>query len=717
MIRYKALHRSTTSRFALLATFLISLFSSALPAWSSTPVRDNKAISDSLTKVLQSTTDPNQRIALLYDIFDLAPMEEVNDAGERLLAEALKTNDYESALDMYRRLGSFNISRDTARITTYAEQVRKLPKTPERTATECFLYMCDVSSRARSVSDKDRFDKITELVRRYKLVSKAKTSVNDRLMLLFAICKYMQIPGEPSTDYISELKDLAKKMPYRLDGIENMIYLNAAIIYTDSYQPARAIAADRDLLEIIDRLDRYAQNHGHIYRNYDRFRYTVYRRMLCNAEAMSPDEIEAVYRAIGQLRQKSSLVDNDMNSNPHVEAYYLMAKKQYAEALPLLMKCLEKGAPGSTRNRVMRMTVKAASATGDEKTLAKVAPEYITMLENNSKKSISTRAEDFRAMLNAAVVSGNTKPLDINGFNHITETGELLVVVISVIVAILLVAIALFIALYRRSRKEAAKHQETNDMLTSERDNLKREQASLIESRDQSRIASRNKSDFIFNMSRELLAPLNTIMECSHIVTDNISDDKRKYLAKYVETIDVNADLLRTIFNDVLDINNFESGAINPNREWVSVETLCTGVLKHIGLHSKKNVELRWDNRCVPADRSIYTDPVRVGQALVKLLSNALKFTDKGYVELSCSTDDASHTVTFTVTDTGIGVPTGKEEIIFERFQKLSHMTPGLGLGLDICRIIATLLNGKVHVDTTYKADGARFVLTIPSEP
>lgn len=99
------------------------------------------------------------------------------------------------------------------------------------------------------------------------------------------------------------------------------------------------------------------------------------------------------------------------------------------------------------------------------------------------------------------------------------------------------------------------------------------------------------------------------------------------------------------------------------------------------------------------------------------MISNGLKFTDKGFVELESKVNPAAGTATFTVTDSGIGVPEGKEEQIFGRFEKLSPMTQGNGLGLSICRMIARTLNGTIQVDKSYTGDGARFVFTIPSLP
>lgn len=701
----------------LLLTVAVALPSLADVATTQTVKARRQQISDSLKRALPHAKSHEQRIDILYDIFDLAPSDSVNVTGERVLAAAKEAGDTVVMFDMLRRLASFNQARDSARVMRYLDEIQSFPSTPESDATECFIYLCAMTSRARYAGEKERFEQISSLIRQYKQDSPNHSSVNDRVALLFTLCNYLDLtlPGEILTSYLRELEHLLKKMPYKLDALENMYYLHAAMTYTDNDQPAQAIAADRALLAVINDIDAKSQQEGRKYRNYDRFRYTVYRRMLSNAEALAPAEVDQIYSLLMKIREKTPEVNADMEQNPVAEAYYLYAKERYTQALPLLQKSLEREKRFVVRRHLLRMLVKAAAETGDSAVYEKALKDYNDVLEETLRQRTLERGKELRTLYNVADYH-EQQAFDRNELERQLDNNRFLLTFCLVVLVLLIMAVIWFVVLYRRSHRLSKQLQDSNSMLVTERDNLRRTQESLIDARDQARKASRHKSDFISNMSHEVSTPLNAIVECSHLIVDNVSEEKRRYLERFARTIDISADVLRTLINDVLEINNVESGQLAIQRTTVPVATLCQAALQSVKNFIKPGVELIWANSEDSSD-VIYTDPRRVEQVLVNLLSNGLKFTEHGFVELAYKVDVDAGTTTFTVTDTGIGVPEGKEEQIFERFEKLSPMTQGTGLGLSISRMIANMLEAKLFVDTTYTGEGARFVFIIPSQP
>ena len=687
------------------------------PSLSAMDAAKKQAISDTLARQLSQTKAATHRLQILYDLFDLAPHDSVTVTGERVLEAALEVKDYASAMDMYRRLGSFNIGRDTLRIESYINGLTKLPKSPERDATECFLYLSLMTAKAHCLDEDMRYNQLMHLLQRFRDTRTQNQPIYDRVVMMFTLCNYLDaaVPGEILTSYLNELEGLIKQMPYKLNGLENMFYLHSAMVYTSNDQPARAVAADRELLQVINRLDNERIQQGRIYRNYDRFRYSVYRRMLSNYDALSDEEVEKIYRRVLELQKTNEAVADDMAHNPRVEAYYNMAKENYATALPLLMECLDKERQQHNRRQLLRLAVKAATETGDTQTLNNVAREYSVILEKTLKERTFQRGKELRALYEVAEITdpdSNQASLAERTENRNTTLTIILWIALAIIIAIV-VAFSVHIL---RSRRLSMKLRETNALLESERDNLRRIQASLIETRDQARQANRHKSDFISNMTHEVTTPLNALVESAHLIVDNVSSEKRKYLDRFARTIDVSAEMIRTLINDVLEMNNLDSGTLLIQRATIPLNTICIAALQSMRIHTKPGVQLRWANEKEPT-QVIFTDARRVEQVLVNLLSNGLKFTDEGYVELAYTVDTEAGTTTFTVTDTGIGVPEGKEEIIFERFEKLSPSSQGNGLGLSISRMIAIQLNGSLYIDTTYTGEGSRFVFTIPSLP
>lgn len=569
----------------LVTFFLLACSSLALTAAQS--AERNKAVSDSLRAALPSAKTDAERVQILYDIFDLAPQDSVSVVGEQVIEAALKDKDYASAMDMYRRLASFNIARDTARITRYLTDLKKLPKTPERDATESFIYLSAMTARARYASEEERYQQIANLIHRYRDTVKRDSAVNDRVALLFTICNYLDaaMPGEVLTAYLTELDALIKKMPYRLMGLENMYYLHAAMAYTYNDQPARAVAADRELLEVINRLDRDRIKQGRKYRNYDRFRYSVYRRMLSNADALSIDEVENIFRNIRNLQQTNHAVAADMERSPRAEAYYLMVKGRYTQALPLLQESLQAEKQNDIRRQLLRLLVKAATKTENEGVLASALVDYNNVLEQTLRERTMQRGQELLALYN--VEDFKTIGSRSTDTESLASDNSHLWIAVYVAIGLLVIASIMFVVLYKRSRKLSDKLQETNEMLTEERDNLRRIQASLIETRDKARVANRHKSDFISNMTHEVTTPLNAIVECAHLIVDNVSSEKRPYLDRFARTIDISADMLRTLINDVLEVNNLESGTITVQRSTVSLRTICQAAIESMRVHAK----------------------------------------------------------------------------------------------------------------------------------
>lgn len=242
--------------------------------------------------------------------------------------------------------------------------------------------------------------------------------------------------------------------------------------------------------------------------------------------------------------------------------------------------------------------------------------------------------------------------------------------------------------------------------------NLHRTHHSLSIATAEAMEADRKKTEFMQNMSHEIRTPLNAIVGFTQVLVGDdtpLSTEERLNMTKIVSS---NTEVLNNLVNEILDLTSIETDKYVFKKDNVSINSICHRALSAASHLKPKDVSLLFEEQ-LPNSFCLATDADRVSQVLYNLLTNALKNTTQGSVVLDCTADGNSKKLTLSVTDTGIGVPKDKQKYIFERFSKLDEFKQGVGLGLDICRIIAQKLGGTIDIDPKYTA-GARFVFTLP---
>lgn len=228
--------------------------------------------------------------------------------------------------------------------------------------------------------------------------------------------------------------------------------------------------------------------------------------------------------------------------------------------------------------------------------------------------------------------------------------------------------------------------------------------------------ANSTQKVFLQNMSHEIRTPLNAICGFAQILTNPdlrglITADE---LTQYGEIIRSNTDMLSTLVNDILDVSDMENGTYRLHFSDCSVNQICQKAINTVSYRCPDHIKLYMTSD-VEDDYMIYSDFQRSEQIIINYLTNAIKHTFQGEIHVHCSLTENPGQVTFSVTDTGEGVPADKSERVFGRFEKLDSFKQGTGLGLAICRKLAELMNGKVYLDTSYKL-GARFVFVHPQK-
>lgn len=209
-------------------------------------------------------------------------------------------------------------------------------------------------------------------------------------------------------------------------------------------------------------------------------------------------------------------------------------------------------------------------------------------------------------------------------------------------------------------------------------------------------------------MSHEIRTPLNAIIGFSNLLPHIEDAEERNH---YISLINHNNELLLNIINDVLDLSKIEAGHIELAPVWCNLSDLIDESCTECQPNVPEGVTLKKRYPAIP--NLIKQDPMRIKQVLSNLISNALKNTVQGYVEISYETTPSETRIS--VSDTGRGIPEDKLGIIFERFEKADTFIQGAGLGLPICKSIMEHMNGTIEVTSTVNK-GSTFTVVFPCQ-
>ena len=254
--------------------------------------------------------------------------------------------------------------------------------------------------------------------------------------------------------------------------------------------------------------------------------------------------------------------------------------------------------------------------------------------------------------------------------------------------------------------------------VTIERSRFEQE---LLEAKNEAIKANLTKSDFLSNMSHELRTPLNAMIGLSGLLAQSPLNSRQ---LDYVEKIQLSANNLRTLINDILDLSKIEANKLHVENAPFSLHDLLNNTAAILGVSlNHKSIEPVLD---VPANipDQLFGDAFRLQQILLNILNNAVKFTEMGEIVLSVrylpepnALNPSQGTLQFCVRDTGIGMTEETQKLIFDSFTQANESTSrlygGTGLGLAISKRLVTLMQGRLEVQSEVGV-GSEFHLAIP---
>ncbi|MEO7734159.1 MAG: response regulator, partial [Kofleriaceae bacterium] len=262
---------------------------------------------------------------------------------------------------------------------------------------------------------------------------------------------------------------------------------------------------------------------------------------------------------------------------------------------------------------------------------------------------------------------------------------------------------------------QQAELEQINAQLEGQAQSLEHQRDELARAGAELQRSNEVKSQFLANMSHELRTPLNSSLILAKLLSDNREGNLNAEQIRFAQTIYAAGNDLLTLINDILDLSKIEAGMLDVRPEPIALPRL----LEELGrtfqpLAAQKGITLAL-RLADGAPETIETDPTRLAQVLKNLMSNALKFTERGEVELAISGGDGQ--LHFAVRDSGIGIARDQHDLIFEAFRQADGASNrkfgGTGLGLSISRDLARLLGGDLRVESA-PGQGSTFTLSLP---
>ncbi len=710
----KSAYGRTFLSIRLIAVYILLLISAAgIEAGgniTSVTPGERAELIESLKADLKNAETPGDSIKILYNLFDLSVTAEASDYAIQLVRTARNAGKNDIALDALRNYGNLNLRNDSLLLDA-CHIAEIFPPSHERDMTMAFLKILYNSSIASDSGSEERSERLRQLMHEY--VESSSEDPYDRIILLQAMCINLSriTQGESLIRYMLELDSLVSLLPDDDIPLRNSHFVRSSMLYTENDMYAEAIQTSRQILDEMDKLDRRNARIGRQYKSYDANRYIAYTHILENYPALDSAEVEKYYSLAKQMAATDSRAGVTDAKAPLPDIYYNIYHKNYRKAFDLIKDCKDNPYLKRRRLRMYRLFIEVATALGENNDLLEAYPVYTALMNESLDRKQRERLQELQEIYEMNNLRAESLRQQAEEQKNRRRQWQTRALVLIAVLSVLLVYTLVLRRLNRRRAKLAMKLQDANSRLRTESQSLRETRDELEVARDIARSTDSLKTDFINNMSHEVKAPLQLILEYAQMIIENTDSKSRPYMAEFADGLQRNCELVSAIVNDVLQLAELHNTRLPVTVSVYESQALCEMSINAIRARVKKNVSIS------VADDSqnflMRTDRQRVIQILTNLLSNAAKFTEKGSITIGSYKSEDGRNAVFAVTDTGRGVPPASAEVIFERFTKLDNNVPGAGLGLTISRIVARLLKGELVLDTSYTG-GARFVLTLP---
>ena len=630
---------------------------------------------------LSTVSTRSDSIRILYDVFDLLPRKDRIEVGRELYNVARRDGNIGVQLDICRLLSvCFD---DDKNLKMIQDEVESLPPSQERDETILFLEMRRISQKARNLSEEDRQKEIVKVINEYQ--DHKSHDKNHEILELYTLVEFLRndASGDMLKEYLEGLYNMVSAPEVELYAVENIVYSEAANIYSDAGDYEKAIAANKKMLEVIDNLEKEYQEKGRSYRNYDVSRYVAYRRMLRNAKGLKPGESEKYYRMAMQLAENNADVRHDVETNPRIHAYYYMAIGDYNSALPYLKEVSKRYNTLPTSKQFLEMLILASEKTGDRATHEAALEKYVSILQELAELKAAEKSRELQIRYDLQDLKARNRILEVENKEKEIENARRIMVFVTVAFVILFLALVVMLFNWARYRRNASRMGKVVDNMHNERHRLRNSLYS--DGYDLDPMAQEDERE-AHRWERRM----------------KLAGESRR---------DATIFMTESIVNDLLYIAASGHGRL---LKYMRHESLHS-ILRQVETHARENEpDAELLVRSPEEDYKIYADTECLVNLLGHMFGVAANYSPISKVEIECKRSGQGH-VEFVITIYGVGAAAKEGPQVFHNMPVSNILLNHQDSGLYICRMISMLLQCVFRPDMTYK-EGARYTLRVPEK-
>lgn len=657
-------------------TFVILVMGVALPVKAAHDVESTKK---SLRSQLAVSKNQMDSLRLLYDLFDLVQRKDKPEYGRKIYNLGVRMGNDEVRLDILRQLSQLTgvMSNKDSAYRMLNEEVARIPRSRAQEETALFLRMRQVAEEARNCTQEQVQTKISQLIAEEEKAK--KMPINYRVLRLFTIVEYLSngVQGDLLDEYVKMLKERMTQADFELYALNNILLTESANIYTAVDNAEEAVAADRKVLKIIDNLEKQYKNANRQYRNYKPNRFIVYRRLLSNFKALTPEEIDEYYGLILEYVNEDPDVRDAETKRPLAKMYYAMANKDYTTAIPIIQKELEREVGLTKRRRLIGWLKECAIGTGDARLEVEALRQYNDLLLEREEANATAKFRELAIRTKVNELQAEKEHLKVEKQSEEIASHKKIMTFVIVCWAIFAVLLVIFVIYWAKFRAARIRIGNFVEKLSDEREYLKETQ--------------------YWDYDRK--EPVKQAVG----VTDLKQRRRKRKIAAMFEYI----------LNDLLYISSIGRSTRRKFIRPVSINQLVEEEAAHVKANLPGNISLKVE--LLEKDIEVRTDKECLEFVLRHIFKAARRVARGGEISLKVEEDKMTQGVRFVFANSSVSVADGSEEIMFDNFMSFDRLYKRPDPGLFLVRMSALLLNSDIHLDKHYDK-GSSYVFTIQRE-